>query len=200
MSLIAGRQGLRIGTVVAVAVVTLVGASCTSSPDAIQPTAGSSPVTSAPEVVAKVAGDLSGQGTVAAAWVDSETDLNEVWSALGPGEEQSAFGVGDDPPELDGSALLLVSTGESGSCPALVNAVDVSDGRIVMTVVATYEGGSVAGATEIACTADYNPVTFMVAVDPDEVTPPFVLEVDESGWSRPVLTIDAPATIVVAED
>jgi hypothetical protein len=88
-------------------------------------------------------------------------DLQPVWQR---------FGLSGEPPsvDLDDTVLLFIGFGESGSCPATFQGVR-ADGDVVTVRMGT-EGGR-------ACTDDYNPRTFVIAVDRDLVpTGGFVLD------------------------
>ena len=64
--------------------------------------------------------------------------------------------------DLDEQAVVLWSSGESGSCPSWFGGVRTEDD--VVRVTTAGEGGT--------CTADYQPYQVLVAVDRDDVPPP----------------------------
>lgn len=93
--------------------------------------------------------------------VTHEDDLDDVWRR---------FGLADPPPDvdLDSELLLLVATGESGSCPLRFEGL-VRDGDVVRIRLddAPEDVHDPDDDVVYACTDDYVPRAFIVAVDRD---------------------------------
>ncbi len=149
-----------------------------------------SPPVPAPEVVDKQPHAPAG-GKTLAAWTDSTSELTDLWST---------FSLSGSPPRIDdGMAILLVASGESGSCPYVLERVDEAPGRVDLTLTRDPNSPEQAvtqlpaGGFEIVCTADFQPITFVVALDSTVVSPPF--DVD---FGRLVVTVEEPNVVAEA--
>lgn len=79
--------------------------------------------------------------------------------------------------DFDRQAVVVFSSGESGSCPAWVGELSTGDGRVDVGLRST------AGEAE-ACTDDFNPYRLVLAVDRDDVP---------SSDELPVERVDVPS-------
>lgn len=132
--------------------------------------------------------------------VTQEGDLPLVWER---------FQLEGDPPDVDWnvSALLFLGFGESGTCPARFDGVEV-DGRNVRMHIGT-DGGPDG-------TSDYHPRTFVVEVGRDQLPPGgFWLTTEQYGrfvlatspqpqpptgpWMLRTMTAEAPQIDLLAE-
>lgn len=98
-------------------------------------------------------------------------DLDVVWHR---------FRLAGQPPDvdLDRSSLLFAGFGESGTCPARFDGIEVEGDEVRLLMGS--EGGPL-------CTADYRPRTFVVAVDRDTL-PSGAFTLVTEGHGRFVLT------------
>lgn len=117
---------------------------------------GSEPGT-ANEVLGKWEGGPRGSAFLSVAWTDSAVAVAALWDT---------FGLDDPPPPMpEGQAVLLVATGESGSCPAQLTNVAFDDGQIELELT---EGPDVFPVpSDYVCTSDFNPITFAITTDAD---------------------------------
>lgn len=120
-----------------------------------------------------------------AAWTDSEQALQPLWDQLD---------ADDAPPTMDGEAILLAGTGESGSCPLRLTDIQVTDGVVDLALDDTPDTSSLPDDAAVACTDDFNPVTFAIRVDPQAVTPPLTVD-----FGQTAVRIDAEDAVVSAE-
>lgn len=131
---------------------------------------GSEPGT-ADEVLGKwESGPPSGSAHLSVAWTDSAVTVVDLWGT---------FRLQDPPPPVpQGQAVLLVSTGESGSCPTQVTDVVVEAGRIELQLT---EGPDIFPVPSIyGCTADFNPVTFAIQVDSGILEPTTIVSIGDT--------------------
>lgn len=181
-------RSTRVPVLVGIAVGFTLVAGCTSTSDnpGVTPTE-STTVTQAPEVVMKAPGSLLDTMDAAAVWTDSQDALELVWANAD---------IEGDPPLVDDTPVVIVATGESGSCPLLLEDVDVATGQIDLVVTTTSDGKRLgeSGATDIACTADYNPVVFVVALGEGAPAPPVTVAFDN--WT---VSLEAADTVVISD-
>ncbi len=94
--------------------------------------------------------------------VGSSDDYVELWSSLG--------GAADPPAvDFDGHVVAAVETGYSGSCPETrLDEITFSDSEVALVINTITD--------EMACTDDYNPRVYVVALQREHLPePPFVL-------------------------
>lgn len=130
----------------------------------LRPEDGAAAPTSAEEVVTKRAGAPSSDHHVWAAWADSDQGLAALWSEFGHPPASL--------PDVGGGPVVLVATGESGSCPLAIRDVVVDGELLELDLVEDPPDG--------VCTADFNPVTFVLAMGSDDLRPPFVVDFGET--------------------
>lgn len=155
-----------------------------------QPTPTSLPPrpVSAPEVLDKQPHAPDSDDRAWAAWTQTQASLDGLWSA---------FQLEGAPPQLhEGEAILLAATGESGSCPMTVEHVEVGAGKVELSAVeypetpvqASFEPS--AGALDPVCTSDFNPITFVIAVEASKTAPPLEVALGETS-----IDLDEPETV-----
>ncbi len=119
-------------------------------------------------------------------WIEVAADPDRAQQAW---EENVPAGLadGEGPPaepglyvpledvDLDTHALIVVSSGESGTCPAWVDDLRVLDGRVEVDLDTV---------DEQACTDDFNPYRLVLAMDRD-----LLPAIDD----LPISTIDVPS-------
>lgn len=132
----------------------------------------------ASEVLDKQSHAPDSDDSVWVAWTQTQAGLEGLWSA---------FRLEGAAPRMDdGEAILLAATGESGSCPMTVEHVDVRAGTVELSIVDYPEAPdqssfeSSAGALEPVCTADFNAITFVIAVEASETAPPLEVVLGET--------------------
>lgn len=119
-------------------------------------------------------------------WIEVATDpatARQAWEDNVPTELPRGEGRPDEPGlyvpfediDLDTQALVVVSSGESGTCPAWVEDLRVLADRVEVDL------GSV---DELACTDDFNPYRLVLAVDRDRLP---------ATDDLPLTTIDVPS-------
>jgi hypothetical protein len=106
--------------------------------------------------------------------------LNATWEELG---------IGGPPPvvDFDRQLALYLVTGHSGSCPETRLDDMVVDGNLLYAVIP-----STTPMTEgLACTADWVPRTYLVAIDRDRLpAPPFQIAAEKEYGARVEVTTD----------
>lgn len=115
-------------------------------------------------------GPPRGSAHLSVAWIDDAVELADLWQT---------FRLNEPPPALlEGDAVLLVATGESGSCPEQVTDVVVKAGRIELELT---EGPAVHPVpSDYGCTADFNPVTFAIQVDSGLLEPTPIVSIGDT--------------------
>lgn len=91
-------------------------------------------------------------------WAETEQELQDLWAS---------FRLEGDPPDLSAGVVLLAATGESGSCPLRMTEASVESDTLQLSLVDKPADASASG--ESACTADFNPVTFVLGIERDLV-------------------------------
>lgn len=120
--------------------------------------AGEPPAGLEVELVAKRAGAPTEPAHAWVGWAHTERGLQALWAS---------FRLDGEPLGLDGQAVVLAATGESSSCPSRL-ADAVVEGDTLRLSVAS--GPAVSPPPDdYACTADLNPVTFVLRADRDVV-------------------------------
>jgi hypothetical protein len=107
-------------------------------------------------VLVEVAADAS---VASVAWADNVPPSLPVGQGLPavPG----VYGEFDSV-DFDRQAVVVYSSGESGTCPAWVTDLSASDGRLAVTLASTAEAGQ-------PCTDDFRPYRLVLAVDRDRL-------------------------------
>jgi hypothetical protein len=131
--------------------------------------------------------------SVWAAWTDTQDGLDRLWSALLIDE-----GPTPPPPTLvEGTAIVLAATGEGQDCPTTLTSVEFQDSVLELTFrifpedPSTQIGLSPTEEPTFVCLADFNPVTFIVEVDPQTTQPPITVD-----FGRESVRIEEPDTVV----
>ena len=102
------------------------------------------------------------------AWADNvPTTLTEAdGDPADPGVYETLEAV-----DLDRQAVVVFSSGESGTCPAWVRSLSTTGGRVEVVLASTAGEGQ-------ACTDDFRPYRLVLAVDLDRLPSPDELPVD----------------------
>lgn len=149
---------------------------------------------SAPQVVTKQEGaPPPPSNSVWAAWTDTQDGLDQLWSTL-------LIDEGPTPPAptlVEGRAIVLAATGEGQDCPTTLTSVEFQDSvlelifRIFPEDPSTQIGLSPTEEPTFVCRADFNPVTFIVEVDPQATQPPITVD-----FGRESVRIEEPDIVV----
>lgn len=135
------------------------------------------------EVVAKRDGAPPGPAHVWVGWAHSGQRLQDLWAS---------FGLDGDPPHLSGEAVVLAATGESSSCPSRLTDATVEGDTLHLSMVD--EPAVTPPPDNYGCTADFNPVTFVLRVERDLVEHVSVVDFGDTEVSL------GPADEVTSED
>lgn len=135
------------------------------------------------EIVAKQEGAPAEPAHAWVAWAHTGQGLQDLWGS---------FGLDGDPPRLSGQAVVLAATGESSSCPSRLTDATVEGNTLHLSVVD--EPAITPPPDDYTCTADFNPVTFVLRVERNLVERVSVVDFGDTEISL------GPAGEVTSED
>ncbi|QBI18832.1 hypothetical protein ER308_04260 [Egibacter rhizosphaerae] len=96
--------------------------------------------------------------------------------------------------DLDRQAVVVYSSGQSGTCPSWVTGIETTDDRIEVALASTADQGE-------ACTDDFQAYRLVVAVDRDRLPDPAQLPIERIDVSTENLTdVEGRAVAYPAED
>lgn len=174
-----------------VALTLVAGCASATAPSGDGPTMASTPITSTTPMLttlAKVDGWRQGldpasmPGEAGFAMLElayDKADAEALWDAAVPDDHPAAsgaptgVGIYGDVADVDlaDRVVGLWSSGQSGSCPGWLGAVQVDEETVKLVDVADLQGGD-------GCTDDYNPYSQVVVLDRDQVPPREALPVE----------------------
>lgn len=112
--------------------------------------------TDEPEVAlaAKRVGAPTEPAHVWVGWAHTDQGLQQLWAS---------FRLDGGPPSVDGQAVILAATGESSSCPSRLTDAVMDGDTLRLSIVD--EPAIASPPDDYSCTADFNPVTFVLRAD-----------------------------------
>lgn len=87
-------------------------------------------------------------------WAHTDRGLQQLWAS---------FRLDGEPPSVDGQAVVLAATGESSSCPSRLTDAVVNGDTLRLSIVD--EPAIASPPDNYGCTADFNPITFVLRAD-----------------------------------
>ena len=124
-------------------------------------------------VLVKTTGGPGGGAFLWAAWASDEQELQELWAKFQVEASVPALPAADSP-------VVLVATGESGTCPWRVTNVSMEADALAVAMTEVP-----ASSDDYTCTDDFNPVTWAL--------------VGDETWEPPLMVDIGSASVMVKE-